>query len=478
MITKNIFTDNPPAASGVRSPFRYPGGKSKRRVADWVISYCPRGIKEYREPFVGGGGVFFGLHADRFDKRWINDLHTGLMSVYEALRDRPEEFIASCRSIEPAREGEEQTGSGPRGGKPVNKRLREKFDYFKLNTTCDQALRYYFVHRTVYGGRVNYALPSRLYFSNPAGWNIVETDALENAAKHLAGVRVTCSSYERLLTEKGDHAFAYLDPPYVLSDNLCKTSQLYQHCFTRDDHIAFAEACRATDHRLAISYGDDPDGFVRSLFEGFHIEEAEWAYCGSARKDKTIGKELLIMNYHPTQTTVPAPSQPDVTELTRCEKAEREELEGVISAGLETFFSVGAALMKIRDDRLYRSTHSDFDSYCRDVWSMTRVRASQLISAAQVVDCLQTKVSKPTSESHCRPLAPLLKHHPDTIGDIWQETITRASGNTNGHANLTAKLVTTVRDEMLGVGYVALRAALDLASAEAIERIRQEEDWT
>ncbi len=39
--------------------FRYPGGKAK--AAKQLIQYSPPHFKEYREPFVGGGGVFWQL---------------------------------------------------------------------------------------------------------------------------------------------------------------------------------------------------------------------------------------------------------------------------------------------------------------------------------------------------------------------------------------------------------------------------------
>ena len=42
--------------------------------------------------------------------------------------------------------------------------------------------------------------------------------------------------------------------------------------------------------------------------------------------------------------------------LTISESRELTRLEGLIEAGLETFQQVGEALLKIRDDELYRNT--------------------------------------------------------------------------------------------------------------------------
>ena len=248
---------------------------------------------------VGGGGIFFHL-ADP-GKRWINDKHEGLIEVYRALAERPNEFIRKCREIEPVREDDPLTESGPRGGKPTNARLRAIFRNICLNEDADQALRYYFVNRTVHGsGRVNYDIPSRLYFSNPTGWNIVATKALEKAAKHIKGTQITCGDYQPLFTEDGEDVWIYADPPYAKNNNLSASSQLYQHVFEIEDHEQLAEVVRNCKHNVCISYDDDSDGMIRSLYKDFDILRAgEWAYCGTTNKKKELGKELLIVNYEP-----------------------------------------------------------------------------------------------------------------------------------------------------------------------------------
>ena len=43
----------------IKSPLRYPGGKSK--VAKFIIEHIKTDFNEFREPFVGGGSIFFYL---------------------------------------------------------------------------------------------------------------------------------------------------------------------------------------------------------------------------------------------------------------------------------------------------------------------------------------------------------------------------------------------------------------------------------
>ena len=90
------------------------------------------------------------------------------------------------------------------------------------------------------------------------------------------------------------------------------------------------------------------------------------------------------------------------------------ELENVIESGLDTVLEVGNALAEIRDSKLYLAEFQTFEAYCRDRWKISRPRAYQLITAADV----STIVDVP-SESHARELAPL-KKHPALAAEAWE----------------------------------------------------------
>jgi ParB family chromosome partitioning protein len=93
--------------------------------------------------------------------------------------------------------------------------------------------------------------------------------------------------------------------------------------------------------------------------------------------------------------------------LTGIERLELAKLEERVERGLQTFYEVGAALMTIRDARLYRESHATFEDYCRDRWAMNRGHANRLIQAAEVISNLDPMGSKPTNERQTRELAAL-----------------------------------------------------------------------
>lgn len=306
MVIEEKLTRRPKSRNeGAVSPLRYPGGKSK--VRHCVLDKAPKKYSEYREPFVGGGGVFFGVPEDK--TRWINDIDPHLIAFYRELSRNPDKFVRDCLQIEPAKPGEELVPAKP-GGKPLyNKRLKTQFDWF-LN--CDdpdlQGLKYFFINRTVWGGRVNYDMPSRLYFSVPEGWNIVKDGGkrLLRAAQCLSGVKATCGDYAELLSAPGESVWVYCDPPYVVNTNLSSSSQLYKHNFDEADHARLAGEIAKSPHMVCLSYDDCE--MVRDLYPEprFTIYKESWKYSGTSSKrygpsgllrGKREGPELLILNY-------------------------------------------------------------------------------------------------------------------------------------------------------------------------------------
>ncbi len=65
----------------IKSPLRYPGGKS--RAIKIIATLIPE-FNEFREPFVGGGSVFVYLKQKCKNKKfWINDLYYELYKFWE-----------------------------------------------------------------------------------------------------------------------------------------------------------------------------------------------------------------------------------------------------------------------------------------------------------------------------------------------------------------------------------------------------------
>jgi len=281
----------------LRSPLRYPGGKS--RVAKRLAPYVPP-HEEYREIFFGGGGLFF--HKPKAKRNWINDLHPGLYAFWKTLRDNYDAFAALCR---------EQDASN----------LRRTFDYwinrFDLmratgdDALLERALQYYFINRTVWTGRVVYdpARRSRLYFSNPKGWGNLDKKLahLRECSEKLQGVEITNLPFEQCLADATPTTLIYADPPYYRDSLDSPCSKLYEGHFAIEQHTLLRDLLAASPALAMVSYDDCPD--IRALYcgnDGWRLEELEWKYAGRYARTKeeialgepetkVTGRELLLL---------------------------------------------------------------------------------------------------------------------------------------------------------------------------------------
>ena len=84
----------------LKTPLRYPGGKS--RACTKMDQYFPdlRNYNEYREPFLGGGSVALHVTKKYPDiKVWVNDLYEPLVNFWIQLRDNSHEIKRQLQEL-------------------------------------------------------------------------------------------------------------------------------------------------------------------------------------------------------------------------------------------------------------------------------------------------------------------------------------------------------------------------------------------
>jgi hypothetical protein len=137
----------------------------------------------------------------------------------------------------------------------------------------------------------------------------------------------------------------------------------------------------------------------------------------------------------------------ELVNLTEHETARLAELEAILDRDLKAFQRAGIALAEIRESRLYRKTHSTFEAYCGERWSMSYRRAAQLMDAAETVQDLLNNCSEtpPTHESQLRPLTGM---NPEQKREAWVEA-------TKDNPNPTAQQVEEAKQQVLEADEVA-----------------------
>ena len=78
------------------SPFlKYPGGKEKELI--FILPNLPTNAKNYYEPFVGGGAVYFAINAENY---FINDKSQELVALYQLVQNQDNEFLTKLKQID------------------------------------------------------------------------------------------------------------------------------------------------------------------------------------------------------------------------------------------------------------------------------------------------------------------------------------------------------------------------------------------
>ena len=278
----------PQTLKSLKTPLRYPGGKS--RAISKLFQYMPSlaDFNEYREPFLGGGSMALEV-TKRYPALdiWVNDLYEPLYNFWRVLQEdgqrlRDELIQLKQRHIDRSSarvlfgQAKEYLSGDPRNLEDFHR-----------------AVSFYVVNKCSFSG-----LTESSSFSEQASdsnFSIAGIDRLPMYSSLIKDWRITNLSYEHLLTD--DKAvFTYLDPPYDIKDNLYGRKGSMHKGF---DHDTFAVDCDRFVGPQLISYNSS--NLVKDRFDGWTVGEFAHTYTmrsvGSYNTDQASRKELVLTNY-------------------------------------------------------------------------------------------------------------------------------------------------------------------------------------
>lgn len=269
--------------SEIKSPLRYPGGKSRAIVR--MKQLVPAEFDEYREPFVGGGSFFIYLKQARPDlKIWINDLNPELYFFWKQAQADSEKLAQAVLGMKKERSN---------GQALFNDLLRVET---RSLTEFERAVRFFVLNRITFSGVVESGGYSQPAFE--ARFTESSIQRLSRVGKVLEGIRITHEDYRELLKEGEKNVFTFLDPPYFKATK----SKLYGKNGTLHltfDHAEFAQEMQRCKHSWLITYDDSPEIRRNFAFANINIYEWELQYgMNNYRQGKADkGSELFIANY-------------------------------------------------------------------------------------------------------------------------------------------------------------------------------------
>ena len=270
----------------LKTPLRYPGGKS--RAVTKMGQYLPdlRDYKEFREPFLGGGSVAIYLSKMYPNLSiWVNDLYEPLVNFWLSIQNNGEELYKDLRDLKEKHPNRDSA----RGLFNESKEIIN--DGEKNNQ--DRAVAFYIVNKCSFSG-----LTESSSFSAQASESNFSMRGIEKLIGYqgiIGDWKITNTTYGDLLTNWQD-TFIYLDPPYDIKDNLYGRKGAMHKRF---DHDKFAEDCDRHTADMMVSYNSSQ--LVKDRFKDWTAAEFDLTYTmrsvGEYMRDQQQRKELLLLNY-------------------------------------------------------------------------------------------------------------------------------------------------------------------------------------
>ena len=274
----------------LKTPLRYPGGKSK--AMNKMSPYFPpkMTVKDYREPFLGGGSVALWMTQNyNPESVWVNDLYWPLYNFWIQLRDGGDLL---------SRELEEAKKSHNDEDKARKLFLTSKEILADANETpFTKAKAFWIVNKCSFSGLTESSSFSKM--ASNGNFSLKGIQDLKLYSKLIKNWKITNLSYEELLKDADDDTFIYLDPPYEIGCNLYGKKGNMHKGF---DHDVFAECCNQPSlAQIVISYNADQS--VKDRFPDWNQITFPLTYTmrsnsANYRKNQPKRMELLLTNYN------------------------------------------------------------------------------------------------------------------------------------------------------------------------------------
>ena len=270
----------------LKTPLRYPGGKS--RALSKLFQYLPdlSQVKEYREPFLGGGSVALEI-TKRYPNMniWVNDLYEPLTNFWKTLQDDGYKMYKRLQELK-SRYPDQGSARGL---------FLEAKDLVNDNSVSPlyRACAFYVINKCSFSGLSESSSFSRQ--ASDSNFSMRGIEKLQGYTALIQNWKITNGRYQELLTDDKS-IFTYLDPPYDIGSNLYGRKGNMHKSF---DHDAFATICDRFVGPQLVSYNSSQ--LVKERFQGWTVAEFAHTYTmrsvGSYNTDQASRTELVLMNY-------------------------------------------------------------------------------------------------------------------------------------------------------------------------------------
>ena len=275
----------------LKTPLRYPGGKSRACVK--LAQYLPdmKQYTEFREPFLGGGSVALYMtkqypHLDI----WVNDLYGPLYNFWKELQHNGQAIAEQLKQYK-------IDNPTPDTAKNLFLESKEIVNEDSVSNLL-RACAFYVINKCSFSGLTESSSFSRQ--ASDSNFSMRGIEKLPDYSLMIKDWKITNLSYEYLLSDN-KQTFTYLDPPYEIGSNLYgKRGNMH----SKFNHDHFAIKCDRFVGPQLISYNSSQ--LIRERFKDWQAAEFSHTYTmrsvGDYMKDQHERKELVLFNYDRTNS--------------------------------------------------------------------------------------------------------------------------------------------------------------------------------
>ncbi len=293
-------------------PFlKWAGGKDK--LFNQLENLLPNeiedgGIKNYYEPFLGSGAVFFNLmNRCHLDNIVLSDINEELILTYKVVKYDVEELMQILRQLKT-----KYLKLSDIDKEKFYYDLRNAYNSYRFNINYEKyssnwiyrASQMIFLNKTCYNGLYRQNL--RGEFNVPFGKNyyppLFDEANLAGVSNVLQRVEIVASDFEVILTNVKKESFVYLDPPYRPTSDTSKFRHYYKLGFSEEDNIRLAQQLRdLTGQGVCFMLNNSAaldESFIHRHYKGYNIHsiDANRMMSSIPHKRKKIS-EVVITNY-------------------------------------------------------------------------------------------------------------------------------------------------------------------------------------
>ena len=271
-------------------------------------------IKQYYEPFLGGGAVFFWVMQNcKIEKAYINELSPEIYLCYVAIQKNVERVINYLKTWEKKYHKLDSVRQESLYYRIRNKynQTRQSVNFKKYSTKkhSERVAMTIFLNRTCFNGlyRVNSKGEFNVPFGRYKNPTICDIQNLRAVSKVLKDVMITNEDFSIIQKQIKKNSFVYFDPPYRPLNKTSSFTSYSSNEFNDKEQerlcSVFRQLSQISGVKIMLSNSDPKnesksDNFFDTLYEGFRIERLKakrMINCDASKRGEI--NEILVMNY-------------------------------------------------------------------------------------------------------------------------------------------------------------------------------------